>query len=655
MVKPAAVVLFVIGALAPAASGCHCSATPNLTQTGDIGPKGNHQLNCTCQVGTTGTCQTFGGAPPIITVPMQLCLPPDLNTAVGGEADASDMQFNTDVQNYCQSRVKDIISKLVPFLDPKACSQSDRCINAISCQPQIVMGGLDTVANPSCDGTCADVPCVLGKIPEGGPPVDGNLPDGFGNCDPDKVLPSGASTADPRFCKCTQATGCSGTTEKFCQVPPGNIDPPVLVSGFLTQRLSAPSTVTLDPNASNVKVHVHFTGGIGEPHDDTETSNVHGSVTLYGRPCPGSQCDMLMDMDLHPEDVTFHFSAVVCGVTCIQDVNVTASRISVMGGMGHTTVHIDSNGTATIPIGVLNLHAESIVSGVPNKSTERQIFDAPNAAPISFQVDFNNKTFTLPDVPFTFESGDGDAHMTLSGTLTNQPPNAVAGADQVLECTSFAGANATLDASRSSDPDGVLFGFEWWKGTALDSTALAGSGSTITVTQPVGGPVEYQLSVLDQFLDISVDSTHVKVQDTTPPTLTLAVDPSCLWPPDHSLVLYATGAGLTATAQDTCDPSPKVRIVNVQSNQPPNGGGSGNTSPDVFFSDTALCVRAEREGTVATPRQYTATVEATDFSGNTTTKSVTITVAHDQAGVKCPNVDRSRIVADGDPRCGTSH
>jgi hypothetical protein len=656
MARRAVALFLLIGAVSPAAlQGCSCAGNTHLTQNGNIGPKANHQLNCNCAVNITGICQMFGGAPATIMVPTQLCLPPDLNTSVGGELDASDMQFNADVKSYCENRVNTIMSKLIPFLDSSVCSQGDRCIASISCEPQAGMGGLDTVANPACDGTCANVPCVLGPIPEGGPPVDGNLPDGFGNCDPGKVLPKGATTADPRFCKCTQATGCSGTTEQFCQVPPGNIDPPVLVSGFMTERLAGPSRINLDPTASSVTTHVHFKGGLGESHDDTETTSVGGVVTLYGHPCPGSQCDMLMDMDLHPADVTFHFSAVVCGAFCIQDVNVTAARVSVAGGMGHIPVHILSNGMGSIPLGVLNLHAESIVSGIPNQPTQREIFDAPNSTPLAFQVDFTNKTFTLPNVPFTLAGGDGDAHMTLSGSIANQPPNAVAGPDQVLECNSFAGGTVTLDGSQSSDADGVLFGYEWWKGTAFDSNVLAGSGKTLNVTQPIGGPVEYQLSVLDQFLDISVDSTHVKVQDTTPPTLTLSAAPSCLWPPDHSLVLYEIGAGLNATAQDTCDPSPTVRIVDVQSNQPANGGGSGNTSPDVFFKDDAFCVRSEREGTVATPREYTVTVQAKDFSGNTTTKTTIITVGHDQAGMKCPNVDRSLVVADGDPRCGTGH
>lgn len=647
------VVLAATAGLATLVAGCHCAGNTSLSQTGNIGPRGNHQLNCNCAVNITGICQ-YGGAPPTINVPLQLCLPPDLNSAVGGDSDASDSQYASDVTSYCQNRVATILDKLVPFLDSQACGQSMDCIQSISCAPQAGPDGLDTVGNPSCDGTCASVPCVLGTIPEGGPPADAG-PDSP-NCDPGKVLPSGSATANPQFCKCTQASGCNGTTEEFCQVPPGNVDPPVLVSGFMTQRLSGPNLVRLDNNASTVAVHIHFTGGLGESHDDTEVTGIGGAVNLYGHPCPGSSCDLLMDMNLHPADVTFHFSAVVCGALCVEDIDVTASQISVIGGMGHLPVHVMPDGTGTIPAGTLILHAESIVSGIPNQSTVREIYDAPNSTQISFQIDWAHKTFTLPNVPFTLEGGDGDANMTLTGTIADQPPQANAGADQVLECTSPAGATVTLDGTASSDPDNDLFGYEWWKGTAFDPSAVLGAGKTFSLTQAIGPNTEYQLSVLDSFLAISAASTHVRVQDTTAPTLDLSVDPTCLWAPNHSLVLYEIGAGLNAVAKDTCDATPSVKILDVTSNQSPTGGGSGNTGPDVFYDDTAFCVREERDGTVPSPRQYTVTVQASDSSGNQTTKSVVITVPHSSGGgSKCPLVDSTRVVADGDPRCGTAH
>jgi hypothetical protein len=132
-------------------------------------------------------------------------------------------------------------------------------------------------------------------------------------------------------------------------------------------------------------------------------------------------------------------------------------------------------------------------------------------------------------------------------------------------------------------------------------------------------------------------------------TVSLTVNaPSCLWAPNHDMVLF-TLADVTATVSGTCS-LPTLKVIGVTSNQPDNGGGSGNTTPDYTFNSTGVCLRSERCGTIDTPRVYTITFEATD--GNiSVTKSVDVVVDHSQDGTSCPLVDSSRIVADGDPRC----
>ena len=102
---------------------------------------------------------------------------------------------------------------------------------------------------------------------------------------------------------------------------------------------------------------------------------------------------------------------------------------------------------------------------------------------------------------------------------------------------------------------------------------------------------------------------------------------------------------------DACDPVAAVAITNVVSNQPPLGGGQGNTNPDVLFGKKAFCIRAERQGTSSSPRTYTVTLGAKDFAGNTSAKSVSVVVNPNQSGMKCPNVNPARLVDDSDPRC----
>ncbi len=131
--------------------------------------------------------------------------------------------------------------------------------------------------------------------------------------------------------------------------------------------------------------------------------------------------------------------------------------------------------------------------------------------------------------------------------------------------------------------------------------------------------------------------------------LTLDVTaPSCLWAPDHKMVLF-TKEDLQVTATGGCS-VPTVSIVSVTSNQPATGGGQGNAAPDYTYNASGVCLRSEREGTQSTPRVYTITFEATD--GNfAVEKSVDVTVDHAQNGTPCPLVDSSRVVADDDARC----
>lgn len=87
----------------------------------------------------------------------------------------------------------------------------------------------------------------------------------------------------------------------------------------------------------------------------------------------------------------------------------------------------------------------------------------------------------------------------------------------------------------------------------------------------------------------------------------------------------------TVVAEDSCDPNPTVVLTSVTSNEPENGTGDGNTSPDIKGAnigteDYVFFVRAERSGN-GDGRIYTVTYTVTDGSGNATSDSATVTVA----------------------------
>jgi hypothetical protein len=84
------------------------------------------------------------------------------------------------------------------------------------------------------------------------------------------------------------------------------------------------------------------------------------------------------------------------------------------------------------------------------------------------------------------------------------------------------------------------------------------------------------------------------------------------------------------TATDNCPGSNCV--LSVTSNEPVNGTGDGDTSPDWEIVDaTHVRLRAERAGT-GNGRIYTITVTCTDPAGNATVKTTTVVVAHNISG-----------------------
>jgi hypothetical protein len=178
----------------------------------------------------------------------------------------------------------------------------------------------------------------------------------------------------------------------------------------------------------------------------------------------------------------------------------------------------------------------------------------------------------------------------------------------------------------------------------VEQTALAGTPVTVplptatdnctVVTVVSNAPAVFPLgtttvtfTATDSTGNTAAASTTVTVVDTTPPTIhSVTATPNTLWPPNHQMVPVA----VTVNVSDICDVNPKCKIVSVTSNEPVNGTGDGDTSPDwVITSDLAVLLRAERAGPKS-GRVYTITVQCTDASGNSAQRAVTVSVVHDQ-------------------------
>ena len=103
-----------------------------------------------------------------------------------------------------------------------------------------------------------------------------------------------------------------------------------------------------------------------------------------------------------------------------------------------------------------------------------------------------------------------------------------------------------------------------------------------------------------------------------------APTPESLWPPNHKMVDVTVNYTVT-------DPCPNTCVLTVSSNEPVNGTGDGDTSPDWEVIDAHhVRLRAERAGN-SNGRIYTINITCTnDLNKLSSTKTVKVVVVHDQ-------------------------
>jgi hypothetical protein len=187
----------------------------------------------------------------------------------------------------------------------------------------------------------------------------------------------------------------------------------------------------------------------------------------------------------------------------------------------------------------------------------------------------------------------------------------------VLSCPS----NVTVSNTPGQCGAVVNFPAATYTGNCGVVTASPASGSFF----PVGTTT---VVVTGRRLDGSSDtcSFTVTVNDTEPPVVSAAtVDKPSLWPPNHRM----EDITVSYTATDNCGVN---CTLSVTSNEPINGQGDGDTSPDWVIVDAHhVLLRAERSGK-GNGRVYTISVTCKDGSNNTVVKTVTVRVPKNQSG-----------------------
>jgi len=216
----------------------------------------------------------------------------------------------------------------------------------------------------------------------------------------------------------------------------------------------------------------------------------------------------------------------------------------------------------------------------------------------------------------------GEIRGQLIRRLTpNRPPVLACPPHCVVECL---GQSTTLRV-RVSDPDGDPLTLVWSvNGVPAQTNQISAPtrGSTRAVVPFVAeyplGTNKVAVTVADGTGNVVSCGTTVKVVDRIPPVIRSAeASPSVLWPPNHKMV----DVRIRADIKDFCDDA-KLKIVSVTSNEPVNGSGDGDTSPDwEIVNNHHVKLRAERSGN-GYGRTYTIKLVAEDSAGNKSPQKV---------------------------------
>jgi hypothetical protein len=170
---------------------------------------------------------------------------------------------------------------------------------------------------------------------------------------------------------------------------------------------------------------------------------------------------------------------------------------------------------------------------------------------------------------------------------------------------------------------------------SVDDGSFDPDGDPLTITQSPAGP--YPLGTTSVLLTVndprgatSQATANVTVVDNTGPDVTgVSVTPNTLWPPNHQMV----PVNISYNTAETCSSGGNC-VLSVSSNEPINGLGDGDISPDWSIVDEHnVMLRSERSGK-GSGRIYTITIDCTDGGGNHTIKTVTVNVPHSVSASK---------------------
>lgn len=278
---------------------------------------------------------------------------------------------------------------------------------------------------------------------------------------------------------------------------------------------------------------------------------------------------------------------------CTTGINLQWSGIDQGSGISDFTIFVSEDGGPLEPL-------------VSNTTATSTIFQGQVGHTYSFYSVARDSTQNLEELP-----SSPDATVSIIAvappTITAPPAVTVATGMGATSCGAFISDAVLGTAMTSSNCSGITLARD---GVPVDHFFPVGSTMiTYTATDGVG--------------NTSTATQLVTVVDKTPPKISsVTVDKPSLWPANHKMVDVTLNYDVT----DNC--GPVTCQISVISNEPINGTGDGDTSPDwEIVGLHHVRLRAERSGK-GNGRVYPIKIICTDSSRNSTSRTVTVTVPH---------------------------